>query len=95
MIGVLGSSLGGAPATHECSRAGCRESATWALVWRNPKIHTPDRRKTWLACEEHVEYLREFLAARDFPLEVLSVDDLPPEAASSSEPSSSEPEVNR
>ncbi|WP_370450307.1 hypothetical protein [Cryobacterium sp. TMS1-20-1] len=26
--------------------------------------------KTWLACDEHVDYLREFLAARDFPLTV-------------------------
>lgn len=86
MIGVLGSSLGGAPAIHECSRAGCRESAAWALVWRNPKIHTPDRRKTWLACVEHVDYLREFLAAREFPLEVLPVDDLPAEAVSTNGP---------
>lgn len=54
----------------ECSRAGCREVAIWALRWRNPRIHAADRRKTWVACDEHVVYLREFLSARDFPVEV-------------------------
>jgi hypothetical protein len=39
-------------------------------VWRNPRIHTGEKRKTWLACDEHVEVLRDFLAARAFPLEV-------------------------
>ena len=56
-----------------CSRAGCRESALWRLDWRNPRIHAADRVKTWLACDEHVDYLREFLAARDFPLTVSPV----------------------
>jgi hypothetical protein len=54
-----------------CSRAGCVAGASWQILWRNPRIHTADRRKTWLACDEHVGYLRDFLAARDFPLEVL------------------------
>ncbi len=58
------------PAPAECSRAGCRDTAAWAVLWRNPRIHTADRRKTWVACDEHVGYLRDFLAARDFPLEV-------------------------
>lgn len=53
-----------------CSRAGCRAAATWRIDWRNPRIHTTDRRKTWVACDEHVGYLREFLAAREFPLSV-------------------------
>ena len=53
-----------------CSRAGCRKTATTAIEWRNPRIHTGDRRKTWLAGDEHVDVLREFLAARAFPLEV-------------------------
>ncbi len=53
-----------------CSRAGCRATALWQVVWRNPRIHTPERRKVWLACDEHVAYLREFLAARDFPVAV-------------------------
>ncbi|MCW2287756.1 hypothetical protein [Leucobacter luti] len=73
-IGVPTVTLGRAP-EHQfsCSRAGCRDEALWAIRWRNPKIHTADRRKTWLACEPHLETLREFLAARDFPLEVESV----------------------
>ncbi|KTS02191.1 hypothetical protein [Microbacterium testaceum] len=54
----------------ECSRAGCRDAAVWAILWRNPRIHTADRRKTWVACEAHVSYLREFLSARDFPVQV-------------------------
>jgi hypothetical protein len=53
-----------------CSRAGCREPATWRIDWRNPKIHAEDRVKTWLACDEHVEYLRDFLASRSFPVRV-------------------------
>ncbi|GAB3279062.1 hypothetical protein B5M43_001110 [Microbacterium sp. MEC084] len=58
------------PQIPTCSRAGCPEPATWTIRWRNPRIHTGDRRKTWLACDAHVGYLRDFLAARDFPLEV-------------------------
>lgn len=54
----------------ECSRAGCRAAALWRIDWRNPRIHAADRRKTWVACDEHVGYLRDFLAARDFPVEV-------------------------
>lgn len=54
----------------ECSRAGCRDTAAWTIAWRNPRIHAADRRKVWVACNAHVAYLREFLSARDFPLEV-------------------------
>nr|WP_246454451.1 hypothetical protein [Leucobacter denitrificans] len=65
----------GAPLEHRytCSRAGCRDAADWALLWRNPKIHSEDRKKTWLACEVHLKVLREFLSDRDFPLEVVAV----------------------
>ena len=63
-------SLGLDPATEECSRAQCRAAATWRIDWRNPRIHAEDRRKTWLACDEHVDFLRDFLDARDFPLSV-------------------------
>lgn len=38
----------------------------WQLLWNNPKLHTPDRRKTWLACPEHRESLELFLGARGF-----------------------------
>ena len=61
-----------------CSARGCGEPATWALLWNNPKIHTPDRRKTWLACDEHRTTLSEFLSFRGFPLEVMPIDELPP-----------------
>lgn len=37
-----------------------------ALLWNNPKIHTPERRKSWHACAEHEEFLTRFLAARNF-----------------------------
>nr|BFF11520.1 hypothetical protein GCM10025699_28230 [Microbacterium flavescens] len=57
-----------APAT--CSRAGRRADAAWRIDWRNPRIHSADRTKTWVACDAHRDYLREFLAARDFPVEV-------------------------
>lgn len=66
--------FGAPPERFTCSRAGCTESASWAIDWRNPKIHSADRRKTWLACDDHVDYLREFLLARDFPLEVRALE---------------------
>lgn len=53
----------------ECSRAGCRLPASWRIDWRNPRIHAADRTKTWVACDEHVDYLRAFLAAREFPVQ--------------------------
>ena len=49
-----------------CSAKGCREPAAFDLQWNNPKIHTPDRRKHWLACAGHREQLRSFLASRGF-----------------------------
>lgn len=67
--------LGDGPADATCSRAGCRASALWNVNWRNPRIHTADRVKVWLACDEHVEYLREYLAARDFPVVVSPLDE--------------------
>jgi hypothetical protein len=54
--------------TPICSRAGCRNDATTTVNWRNPRIHSLDRVKVWLACDEHAEYLRDYLAARDFPV---------------------------
>lgn len=73
MIGLPG----GTPThTFSCSRAGCDEPATWALRWRNPKIHSGDRQKHWLSCDSHLEYLREFLLARSFPVTVLPVSEL-------------------
>ncbi len=53
-----------------CSARGCRDAAAWQLLWNNPKLHTPDRRKTWLACDEHRDSLADFLRARSFLREV-------------------------
>jgi len=49
-----------------CSARGCKAEAAFELVWNNPKVHTPDRRKIWLACPDHEESLRAFLSARGF-----------------------------
>ena len=53
-----------------CSAKGCSNPAAWSLLWNNPKIHPPDRRKTWLACTEHRPHLSQFLDARGFLREV-------------------------
>jgi len=55
-------------AAPRCSRAGCRELASATVNWRNPRIHSVDRVKVWLACPEHEEYLRDYLATRGFPV---------------------------
>lgn len=49
-----------------CSAKGCGAPASYAVRWNNPKIHTPDREKTWMACEQHRQWLSDFLAARGF-----------------------------
>ena len=49
-----------------CSAKGCSSPAVWSLLWNNPKLHTPDRRKSWLACDEHRSTLGDFLTARGF-----------------------------
>lgn len=54
-----------------CSSKGCTAPAAWELRWNNPKLHTPDRRKVWLACDEHKSSLGDFLAARRFLREVV------------------------
>lgn len=47
-----------------CSRKACRTEAQWQLLWNNPKIHTPERRKIWLACPEHRTWLEDYLQTR-------------------------------
>ena len=49
-----------------CSARGCRAPAAYALRWNNPRLHPPDRRKTWLACPDHLDRLRDFLDVRGF-----------------------------
>lgn len=63
-------SASGAPV---CSAKGCRADAVWVLAWNNPKLHTPERRKTWLACEEHREHLSSFLGVRGFLKDVVTL----------------------
>ena len=63
------------PASPVCSAKGCRADATWVLAWNNPKLHTPDRRKVWTACDEHRESLSSFLEARSFLRQVVPVAD--------------------
>jgi hypothetical protein len=60
-----------------CSARGCRAAARYGLHWRNPALHDPSRRKTWLACADHQASLAEFLAARAFLIEVEELDDGP------------------
>jgi hypothetical protein len=42
----------------------------WELRWNNPKLHPPERRKVWLACDAHRDHLRNFLDLRGFLREV-------------------------
>jgi hypothetical protein len=56
--------------TPTCSAKGCSAPATVALRWNNPKLHPPERRKTWLACSDHQGSLSDFLGARAFLREV-------------------------
>ncbi|MDX5571411.1 hypothetical protein ACWGBY_32495 [Streptomyces griseus] len=58
-----------------CSAKGCRAAAVWVLAWNNPKLHTPERRKTWLACDEHREHLSSFLGVRGFLKDVVALKD--------------------
>lgn len=61
--------IGGAPLEQPtCSRVQCRAEARWRLEWHNPAIHTDGRTKVWLACDEHREFLSDFLSIREFPL---------------------------
>jgi hypothetical protein len=66
----------GPPATAAptCSRKACRAGATWQLLWNNPKIHTPERRKIWLACAEHRAWLEDYLQTRGLWKETLPLD---------------------
>lgn len=65
-----------APTDLECSSRGCRAPAAWGLLWNNPRIHTAERRKVWLACDEHRERLERFLGNRSFLKDTVPVDGL-------------------
>ncbi len=72
---VILNAAGSDPVSPICSAKGCRAAAVWVLAWNNPKLHTPERRKTWLACEEHREHLSQFLGVRGFLKDVVSFED--------------------
>ncbi|HEX5426826.1 MAG TPA: hypothetical protein VFX00_00735 [Pedococcus sp.] len=63
-----------------CSAKGCRRPAVWAHLWNNPKLHTPERRKVWLACDEHRASLGEFLSLRGFLKDTVPASQVPPTA---------------
>jgi hypothetical protein len=62
--------------TVRCSAKGCRTEAAYGLLWNNPKLHTPERRKTWLACESHADPLSDFLSKRGFLKDAVPVSEL-------------------
>lgn len=59
-----------------CSARGCRADGVWGLRWNNPRLHTADRRKVWLACGDHRAHLEQFLGARGFLRETVPVAEL-------------------
>jgi hypothetical protein len=64
------------PGDPVCSARRCRAHAVWALRWNNPRLHTPERRKTWLACDEHRAHLTEFLQLRGFLRDTVPLEEL-------------------
>lgn len=76
LLGALASGQQG-PDVLTCSRKGCPDQAVWQIKWNNPKIHDAERRKIWLACEEHRGWLENFLRQRLFwrSTEPLEADD--------------------
>ena len=59
-----------------CSARRCTSEAAWGLLWNNPQLHTPERRKVWMSCDDHADYLTEFLQLREFLKSVVDVDEL-------------------
>ena len=66
---------GAAAETPICSRKACRQDAQWQLLWNNPKIHTSERRKIWLACAEHLDWLQDYLVQRSLWRETLPLEE--------------------
>lgn len=56
-----------------CSRAQCGAKANWNVNWRNPRIHGPERVKVWLGCDDHVDFLADYLRSRSFPVKVTRI----------------------
>jgi hypothetical protein len=60
--------------TAQCSSARCPADAAWRVNWRNPRIHSADRVKVWLACDAHRATLADYLGTRGFPVVVSALD---------------------
>ena len=66
---------GAQPGRLVCSARGCRADGVWIVRWNNPKIHTPERRKEWLACQSHRADLERVLSLRGFWRETVPLTD--------------------
>ncbi len=56
-----------------CSRTACAQVPAWQILWRNPKIHGPEREKIWLSCAEHKAFFEGYLGQRGFPVRSVAV----------------------
>lgn len=65
---------GGSTSHIRCSRTGCLEAPDYRVLWRNPKIHAPDRHKVWLSCAAHRDYFQGYLLQRGFPVAIEDMD---------------------
>ncbi len=63
------------PEVLVCSAKGCVRPAVVAIRWNNRKIHPPERRKSWLACDEHRASLTDFLSIRGMYRETVGLDE--------------------
>ncbi len=68
-------SLARGPRDFVCSARECEKPAVVGIAWQNPRIHS-GRHKTWLACEEHREFLHDYLKLRSFPVAEVALSDL-------------------
>jgi len=62
--------------SSKCSRAECQAAAIYLIDWANPMIHCGERKKTWAACAEHRDYLVDFVKARNFFIELRTVNSI-------------------
>lgn len=76
ITGAPGMAPGPEPARLRCSAKACAADAVYALLWNNPRLHAPERRKVWLACGAHRDHLSRFLDGRDLLRDVIGVDEL-------------------
>ena len=81
LFDLAGNGRTGAPAGTVCSRKACQAEASWQLLWNNPKIHTPERRKIWLACGGHRAWLEDYLQTRGLWKETAALDPAAPGTA--------------